>query len=210
MVHYHNWSLVLFICVLTYFLYLHSLPLSPQPRILMWYYESLRNMFLKYVYCHAHTFSKFLLRSSLTNLFEIATLYSICSICPLDSPHFFMLFSAPLFRTDISGLHYYSGFLLCLASGRPEDLKENLDICLPSSFLTKSFRDSLFPLSEITVFVRRLVHTVLCLSLFRWLLHHFDQDWGIITESYCILSFIIYLYFAHSFGNSPFRKLSSK
>lgn len=131
------------------------------------------------MYCRVHTFPPFLLRSSMTTLFKIANLYSICSICPLDSPHFFMLFSAPLFRTDINGLPYYSGFLLCLASGRPEDLKEkeSWDIYLPNSLPTpESSRGSLFPLSEITVFVRRLLHTILCLSLFWWLLHPFDPS----------------------------------
>lgn len=36
------------------------------------------------------------------------------------------------------------------------------------------------------------------------------QVWGVITESYGTLSFMTYLYFAHSFVNSPFRKHSSK
>lgn len=123
-------------------------------------------------------FPPLLLRSPLTTLFKIATLYCICSIiCPLDAPHFFMLFSAPLFRTDINGLPYYSGFLLCVASRRPDDLKEeSWDIYLPNSLLTESSRGGLFPLSEITVFVRRFLHTILCLSLLWWFLHPFDPS----------------------------------
>lgn len=134
--------------------------------------------------------------------------------------HFFILFSALLFRTDIlkldyiNGLPHYSGFLLCLVSERPEDLRGNasLDIYSLNSLLAESSRDGWFTWSEITVFVTRLLHLILSLSLFWWLLHPFDpsslrgSNWVLPTVHYPL----IYLYFAHTFVNSLFRKHSSK
>lgn len=138
---------------------------------------------------------------------------------PPDSPLFFILLSVPLSRTDqvdyINGLPHPSGFLLCLASGKTRrrtergwrvrvfihstlsleghlGLAESLGLrsqCLSESF---SIQSSISPPSS---------DFSLLLTL---------QDLGVITESCCTLSFMVYLYPAYTSVTSSLRKHFSK
>lgn len=162
-------------------------------------------------------FPSLLLRFSLTTLHKIANLYWICSIYlqTLHSSSSCYLFLAPgltRWTTSMDSLTLLASYCVWPV-GRPEgelredgesgylftlSLKGQLGLAeslgLRSQYLSESFsiQSSISPPS----------------SDFSLLLTF--QDLGVITESCCTLSFMVYLYPAYTFVNSSLRKHFSK